>query len=105
MAGWIVWAVLAGWIRSYRCGVFAVYRWILLSLDFAVSLDIAGTGTGSYRIIMAGCKDGTDGTDRTDGNDGNDGQMGLWREWGGRLLAPAGTGATEQECHHWLDGY
>ena len=37
----------------------------------AVSLDIAGTGTGLYRIIMAGCKDGTDGTDRTDGNDGN----------------------------------
>lgn len=78
------------------------YRWI--SLDFPVSLDIAGTGTGSYRIIMAGCKDGTDGTDRTDGNDGNDGQMGRWREWGGRLLAPAGTGATEQERHHWLAG-
>ena len=54
---------------------------------------------------MAGCKDGTDGTDRTDTNDGNDGQMGRWREWGGRLLAPAGTGATEQERHHWLAGY
>ena len=66
------------------------------------SLDIAGTG--SYRIIMAGCKDGMDGTDMTDGNDGNDGQMGRWREWGGRLLAPAGTGATEQKRHHWLAG-
>ena len=54
---------------------------------------------------MAGCKDGTDGTDRTDGNDGNDGQMGRWRVWGGRLLAPVGTGATEQERHHWLAGY
>ena len=53
---------------------------------------------------MAGCKYGTDGTDRTDGNDGNDGQMGRWREWGGRLLAPAGTGETEQERHHWLAG-
>ena len=78
------------------------YHWI--SLDFAVSLDITGTGTGSYQIIMAGCKDGTDGTDRTDGNDGNDGQMGRWREWGGRLLAPSRTGATEKERHHWLAG-
>ena len=25
--------------------------------------------------------------------------------WKGRFLAPAGTGATEQERHHWLDGY
>ena len=31
--------------------------------------------------------------------------MGRWWYWGGRLLAPAGTGATEQERHHWLDGY
>ena len=54
---------------------------------------------------MAGYKDGTDGTDRTDGNDGNDGQMGLWTEWGGQLLAPAGMGATEQERQHWLAGY
>ena len=29
--------------------------------------------------------------------------MGSW--WDGRLLAPAGTGATEQERHHWLAGY
>ena len=31
--------------------------------------------------------------------------MGRWWDWGGRVLAPAGTGAIEQECHHWLDGY
>ena len=35
----------------------------------AVLLDIAGTGTGLYRIIMGGCKD------RTDGNDGLDGAL------------------------------
>ena len=29
--------------------------------------------------------------------------VGLW--WDGRLLAPAGTGAPEQEHHHWLAGY
>ena len=28
--------------------------------------------------------------------------MGRWWDWGGRMLAPAGTGATEQERHHWL---
>ena len=55
--------------------VFAVslYHWIYL--DIAVSLDISRTGTGSYRIIMAGCKDGTNGTDVTDGNDGLDGEL------------------------------
>ena len=68
MAGWIVSAVLAGWIVSYRC-----FHCIAVLLDISVPLDIAGTGTGSYRIIMAGCKDGTDGTDDTDENDGNDG--------------------------------
>ena len=68
MAGWILSAVLAGWVVSYRCN-----RCIAVTLDIAVSLDIAGTGTGSYRIIMAGCKDWTDGTDGTDGNDGLDG--------------------------------
>ena len=26
-------------------------------------------------------------------------------DWGGRLLAPSGTGATEQERHHYLAGY
>ena len=31
--------------------------------------------------------------------------MGRWRDWGGRLLAPAGTGETELERHHWLAGY
>ena len=31
--------------------------------------------------------------------------MGRWWDWGGWLLAPTGTGATEQERHHWLDGY
>ena len=75
MAGWIVWAVLAGWIRSYRCAVFAVSLYLWISLDIAGT----GTGTGSYQIIMDGCKDGTDGIDRTNGNDGNDGQMGRWR--------------------------
>ena len=64
----IVSAVLAGWIGSDRCNLC-----IAVSLDIYVSLDISGTGTGSYRIIMAGCKGGTDGTDGTDGNDGNDG--------------------------------
>ena len=31
--------------------------------------------------------------------------MGRWCDWVGRLLAPAGTGETEQEYHHWLAGY
>ena len=93
---------------SYRIAVL-LYCW--------TSLDLAGAG--SYRLdrldligwiqldnnvwmrTHSYCKDGTDGTD---GNDGNDGQMGRWREWGGRLLAPAGTGAIEQERHHWLAG-
>ena len=30
--------------------------------------------------------------------------MGRWWDWGGQLLSPAGTGATEQERHHWLAG-
>ena len=41
------------------------------------------------------CKYGTDGTDGA--------LVGLGLD--GRLLAPAGTGATEQEHHHWLAGY
>ena len=53
---------------SYRC-----FHCIAVFLDIAVSLDIAGTRTGLYRIIMAGYKDGTDGTDGMDENDGNDG--------------------------------
>ena len=56
------------------------------------------------------CKDGTDGTNRTDGTDGTDGNDGLdgalvGLGWDGRLLEPAGTGATEQERHRWLAGY
>ena len=53
------------------------------------------------------CKDGTDGTDSTNGNDGNDGLDGalVGLGWDGWLLAPTGTGETEQEHHHWLDGY
>ena len=56
------------------------------------------------------CKDWTDGTegaDGTDGNDVNDGMDGalVGLGWDGRLLAPAGTGATEHERHHWLAGY
>ena len=31
--------------------------------------------------------------------------MGHRWDWGGWLLAPAGTGATEQELHPWLAGY
>ena len=31
--------------------------------------------------------------------------MGGWWDWGGRFLATARTGATEQERHHCLDGY
>ena len=31
--------------------------------------------------------------------------MGCWWDWGGWLLAPARTGAAEQERHHWLAGY
>ena len=39
-----------------------------------------------------------------DGDYGLDGPLvGLW--WYGWLLAPAGTGAIEQERHHWLAGY
>ena len=41
------------------------------------------------------CKDGTDGTDGLDGA-----LVGLG--WDRRLLAPAGTGAPEQERYHWL---
>ena len=48
-------------------------------------------------------KDGTDGTDGTDGNDGLDGAL-VVLGWDGRLLVPTGTGATEQERHHWLAG-
>ena len=53
------------------------------------------------------CKDGTNGTDGNDWNGGNDGLDGVLvgLGWDGRLLAPAGTGATEQERHHWLAGY
>ena len=47
------------------------------------------------------CKDGTDGTDGMDGLYGA--LVGLG--WDGRLLAPAGTGSTEQERHHCLDSY
>ena len=42
--------------------------------------------------------DGADGLDEQDGA-----LLGL--VWDGQLLAPAGTGATEQERCHWLDGY
>ena len=72
MADWIVSAVSAGWIVSYRC--------------IAVSLDIAGSGScqpdwldwiGWIRLDNNGwmrthsfCKDGTDGMDGNDGNDG-----------------------------------
>ena len=42
--------------------------------------------------------------DGTDGNDGLDGAL-VGLGWDGRLLAPVGTGATEQERHHWLAGY
>ena len=47
------------------------------------------------------CKDGTDGTGGMDGLNGV--LVGLG--WDGRLLAPSGMGATEQEHHHWLAGY
>ena len=36
--------------------------------------------------------------------DGLDGAL-VGLGWDERLLAPAGTGATEQDCHHWLAGY
>ena len=49
------------------------------------------------------CKDGTDGTDGNDGNDGLDGAL-VGLGWDGWLLAPAGTGAAEQEHHHWMAG-
>ena len=39
-----------------------------------------------------------------DGNDGLDGAL-VGLGWDGRLLAPAGTGVTEQEHHHWLARY
>ena len=42
--------------------------------------------------------------DVTDGNDGLDGVL-VGLGWDGRLLAPAGTGATKQELHPWLAGY
>ena len=45
------------------------------------------------------CKNGTDGTNGMDGTDGTDGMEGLdgalvGLGWDGRLLTPAGTGAT-----------
>ena len=39
--------------------------------------------------------------DGTDGTDGLDEAL-VVLGWDGRPLAPAGTGAPEQECHHWL---
>ena len=39
-----------------------------------------------------------------DGNDGLDGAL-VGLGWDGLLLAPARTGASEQERHHWLAGY
>ena len=55
-------------------------------------------------------KDGTDKTDGADGTDGTDrvdelegALVGLGRYR--RLIVPAGTGAPEQERHHWLAGY
>ena len=36
--------------------------------------------------------------------DGLDGAL-VGLVWDGRSLAPAGTGAPEQERHHWLAGY
>ena len=50
------------------------------------------------------CKDGTDGTDGDDGNGGLDGEL-VGLGWDGKLLAPTGTGATEQERHNWLACY
>ena len=49
LAGWIVSAVLAGWIVLYHCN-----HCIAVSTDIAVSMDIAGTGTGSYRLDSIG---------------------------------------------------
>ena len=51
---------------------------------------------------MAGCKDGTMGRM---GMMGMMDWMGHCWDWGGQLLAPVGTGETEQELHHWLTGY
>ena len=106
MAGWIVSAVSAGWILSYRF--------------IAISLDIAGAGSycldwldwigwigldnNGWMRTHSYCKDGTDGTDGNDGNDGLDEAL-LRLGWDRRLLAPAGTRVTEQERHHWLAGY
>ena len=45
-----------------------------------------------------------DGTGVTDGKDGLDGAL-VVLGWDGRSLAPTGTGAPEQERHHWLAGY
>ena len=78
--GWIDWIRLAGlyWIVSYR-------------------LD-EGTSAFMHWLVTARCLDGTDGTGGTDGLDGV--LVGLG--WDGRPLVPAGTGAPEQERHHWF---
>ena len=106
MAGWIVSAVLAGWIVSYRCisgyRCIAGYRW---NWNWIVS-------AGFDWIIMAGCKDGTDGTDGTDGNDGNDGLDGAlvglgWtvvrtlRNGSDRTVAPPLAGWLLQTRDEW----
>ena len=94
---------MAGSYRLYRLS--GLYR-------IAVSLDISGSGSGSYRldwldwigwirldnnVWMRTHSFFKDGTDRNDGMDGA--LVGLG--WDGRMIAPVGTGATEQERHHW----
>ena len=94
-----------GWLG---CSVF-LYRWILLELSGAGSYWLdwmdwilwIGLDDNGWMMTHIYCNDGTDGTD---GNDGLDGAL-VGLGWDGRLLAPAGTGATEQEHHHWLSGY
>ena len=89
-----------------------------VSLDCCILLDLDRIGWIG-RIGSAGldeldhngwmsthsfCKDGTEGTDEKDEMDGLDGSL-VVLGWDGRSLVPAGTGAPEQERHHWLAGW
>ena len=83
---------IAGWIVSYHLdrqlkGVVSD------GLDLIVS---AGSGNTGFYVLAGYCLDGTDGLN---------GVL-VVQGWGGRRLAPAGTGvppwAPEQERHRWL---
>ena len=132
---WVNWGwVLVGFVDLLKIRIVLYWMdglcigWldcIAVLLDPCISGFLDIDGSGSYRLDWLGwigwiwldnngwmrthsfCKDATGGMDATDGTDGMAGLDGslVGLRWDGRLLAPAGTGATEQERHHWLSGY